>query len=81
MSARRHIVVAFDVSRKSFRTERYTEYKANRSQTPTDFKGQVGLVQEVLAALRVPVVELEGYEADDVIATLTRRPARPAWTS
>ncbi len=66
-----HIVVAFDVSRKSFRSERYAEYKANRSQTPTDFKGQVGLVQEVLAALRVPVVELEGYEADDVIATLT----------
>ena len=66
-----HIVVAFDVSRKSFRTERYAEYKANRSQTPTDFKGQISLVQEVLAALRVPVVELEGYEADDVIATLT----------
>jgi DNA polymerase I len=66
-----HIAVAFDVSRKSFRSERYAEYKANRSQTPTDFKGQISLVQEVLAALRVPVVELEGYEADDVIATLT----------
>jgi DNA polymerase-1 len=66
-----HIVVAFDVSRKSFRSERYAEYKANRAQTPTDFKGQISLVQEVLAALRVPMVELEGYEADDVIATLT----------
>ena len=52
-----HIVVAFDVSRRSFRTEQYSEYKANRSETPTDFKGQVSLVQEVLAALRVPVVE------------------------
>ncbi|MFC4020184.1 DNA polymerase I [Micromonospora sp. GCM10011542] len=65
-----HIVVAFDVSRHSFRTDRYAEYKAGRSETPTDFKGQVSLVKEVLAALRIPVVEKEGYEADDVIATL-----------
>jgi DNA polymerase-1 len=65
-----HIAVAFDVSRKSFRTDLYAEYKANRSESPTDFRGQVGLVQEVLAALRIPVVEKAGYEADDVIATL-----------
>ncbi|MEU8297367.1 DNA polymerase I [Micromonospora sp. NPDC048909] len=65
-----HIVVAFDVSRHSFRTDRYAEYKAGRSETPTDFKGQVSLVKEVLAALRIPVVEMPGYEADDVIATL-----------
>ncbi|MBE1492206.1 DNA polymerase I [Plantactinospora soyae] len=65
-----HIVVAFDVSRRSFRTEKYAEYKAGRSETPTDFHGQVSLVKEVLAALRVPVVEKEGYEADDVLATL-----------
>src|SRR5215470_7566197 len=65
-----HIGVAFDVSRTSFRTERYAEYKAGRSETPTDFKGQVSLVQEVLAALRIPVIEKPGYEADDVIATL-----------
>ncbi|WP_410810856.1 DNA polymerase I [Micromonospora sp. 067-2] len=65
-----HIVVAFDVSRHSFRTDRYAEYKAGRSETPTDFKGQVSLVKEVLAALQIPVVEMAGYEADDVIATL-----------
>jgi DNA polymerase-1 len=65
-----HIIVAFDVSRRSFRTDRYAEYKAGRSETPTDFKGQVSLVKEVLAALQIPVVEMEGYEADDVIATL-----------
>ncbi|MEV4121000.1 DNA polymerase I [Micromonospora sp. NPDC049645] len=65
-----HIVVAFDVSRRSFRTDKYAEYKAGRSETPTDFKGQVSLVKEVLAALRIPVVEKEGFEADDVIATL-----------
>lgn len=65
-----HIVVAFDVSRRSFRTDKYAEYKAGRSETPTDFKGQVSLVKEVLAALQIPVVEMAGYEADDVIATL-----------
>ena len=65
-----HIAVAFDVSRRSFRTERYADYKAGRAETPADFAGQVSLVKEVLAALRIPVVEREGYEADDVIATL-----------
>ncbi|MFF5292338.1 DNA polymerase I [Paractinoplanes globisporus] len=65
-----HIVVAFDVSRKSFRTEKYAEYKAGRSETPQPFQGQVSLIKEVLEALRIPVVEKPGYEADDVIATL-----------
>jgi DNA polymerase-1 len=68
-----HLIVAFDVSRRSFRTERYAEYKAGRAETPTDFHGQVSLVKEVLAALRVPVVEKVGFEADDVIATLARQ--------
>src|SRR5215475_14160617 len=68
-----HIIVAFDVSRQSFRTERYADYKANRSSSPTDFSGQVALVKEVLAALRIPTVEAPGYEADDAIATLARR--------
>jgi DNA polymerase-1 len=66
-----HVAVAFDVSRRSFRTEAYAEYKANRSATPDEFKGQVSLIQEVLSALAIPVIEAEGYEADDVIATLT----------
>ncbi|WP_222193615.1 DNA polymerase I [Modestobacter italicus] len=66
-----HLAVAFDVSRKTFRSEIYAEYKANRSESPTDFRGQVSLVQEVLGALHVPVITAENYEADDVIATLT----------
>ncbi|WP_199514492.1 DNA polymerase I [Nucisporomicrobium flavum] len=66
-----HIVVAFDVSRHSFRTEKYAEYKAGRSETPQPFLGQVSLVKEVLQALRIPVVEKPGYEADDVIGTLS----------
>ncbi|MFY1650920.1 DNA polymerase I [Solwaraspora sp. WMMB762] len=65
-----HIVVAFDVSRRSFRTEQYAEYKAGRSESPADFAGQVSLVQEVLDALRIPYVSKENYEADDIIATL-----------
>ncbi|HWM37991.1 MAG TPA: 5'-3' exonuclease H3TH domain-containing protein, partial [Streptomyces sp.] len=65
-----HIVVAFDVSRQSFRTEMYAQYKAGRSETPAPFAGQVSLVKEVLAALRIPIVEKLGYEADDVIGTL-----------
>ncbi|MEU4216325.1 DNA polymerase I [Actinoplanes sp. NPDC026623] len=68
-----HIVVAFDVSRKSFRTERYAEYKAGRAETPTPFLGQVSLIKEILAALRIPVVEKPGYEADDVIGTLAHQ--------
>src|SRR5215211_4231629 len=66
-----HLAVAFDVGRKTFRSEIFAEYKANRSESPTDFRGQVSLVQEVLAALHVPVITAENYEADDVIATLT----------
>jgi DNA polymerase-1 len=65
-----HIAVAFDLSRRSFRTEKYAAYKAGRSETPTPFLGQVSLIKEVLAALRIPVVEKPNYEADDVIATL-----------
>jgi DNA polymerase-1 len=68
-----HIAVAFDVSRKSFRTEQYADYKANRTESPNLFKGQVDLVQEVLDAMKVKHVQLEGFEADDLIATMARR--------
>ncbi len=67
-----HVAVAFDVSRQTFRTEEFPAYKATRSASPDEFKGQVALVREVLDALRIPSLAIEGYEADDVIATLTR---------
>jgi DNA polymerase-1 len=70
-----HIAVAFDVSRQTFRSEQYAEYKAGRSKTPDEFRGQISLLHEVLGALRIPVIEKEGYEADDVIATLTTQAA------
>jgi DNA polymerase-1 len=65
-----HIVVSFDLSRISFRTAIYADYKAGRAETPQPFQGQVSLIKEVLEALRIPVVEKPNYEADDVIATL-----------
>ena len=65
-----HLAVAFDVSRQTFRSEIYSEYKANRSKTPDEFKGQLDLVKEVLNALNISFVEKPGYEADDVIGTL-----------
>ncbi|MGW0252422.1 DNA polymerase I [Nocardia goodfellowii] len=66
-----HVAAAFDVSRKTFRTEAYPEYKANRSQTPDEFRGQVELTKDVLAAMGIPVMAIDGFEADDLIATLT----------
>jgi DNA polymerase-1 len=65
-----HVGVAFDVSRQTFRSETYADYKANRTTTPDEFKGQVSLIREVLEALGIPSLSVEGYEADDVIATL-----------
>ncbi|WP_153505129.1 DNA polymerase I [Cumulibacter manganitolerans] len=68
-----HVAVAFDLSRVSFRTETYGEYKANRSKSPDEFKGQISLIQDVLDAMGIPWLVKEGYEADDIIATLTRQ--------
>ena len=65
-----HLAVAFDVSRQTFRSEQYADYKANRSTSPSEFSGQVSLIKEVLDALRVPYLEKPGFEADDVIGTL-----------
>jgi DNA polymerase-1 len=66
-----HIGVTWDVSRHTFRSEAYPEYKAGRLEVPHDFRGQVSLIREVLDALRIPSIAVEGYEADDVIATIT----------
>lgn len=68
-----HIAVAFDVSRTSFRTDRFPDYKGTRSATPPEFKGQVGLIDEVLDAMGIATYRAEGFEADDIIATLTRQ--------
>ncbi|WP_326836832.1 DNA polymerase I [Amycolatopsis rhabdoformis] len=66
-----HLAVAFDLSRKTFRSETFADYKANRSTTPDEFRGQVDLVKEVLEVLGIPSLVKENFEADDIIATLT----------
>ncbi|MEZ5092416.1 DNA polymerase I [Nocardioides sp.] len=65
-----HVGVAFDKSRQTFRVEQYADYKAGRNKTPTEFSSQLPLIQEVLTALRIPFLEKQGYEADDIIGTL-----------
>ena len=65
-----HIAAAFDVSRQTFRPEKYPEYKAGRSATPDEFRGQIDITKEVLVALGITVLAEPGFEADDMIATL-----------
>ncbi len=66
-----HVAVAFDRSEPTFRHEQYVEYKANRRETPADFRSQLSLIFEVLDALGIPRLSVAGFEADDIIATLT----------
>jgi DNA polymerase-1 len=65
-----YVAVAFDLGAPTFRHEAYAEYKATRQRMPDDLRDQFPKVREVVKALRIPVYELEGYEADDVIGTL-----------
>ncbi len=68
-----HVAVAFDVSRTTFRTEQFPDYKATRSASPPEFAGQVDWVRTVLDALGIRSLSVDGYEADDIIATLTHQ--------
>ncbi|RZS66211.1 DNA polymerase I [Agromyces ramosus] len=70
-----HLAVAFDISRQSFRTREYAEYKGNRGETPPEFRGQVPLLQDALKAMGVRTLEKEDFEADDILATLATRGA------
>ena len=65
-----HIAVAFDKSRQTFRLQEYAEYKAKRNKTPEEFSSQLPLINEVLDALKIKHLAKDGYEADDIIATL-----------
>ena len=68
-----HIATAFDVSRKTFRSEKFPEYKANRASTPDEFRSQMSYINELLDAFRIKHFEVEGFEADDIIATFVDR--------
>ncbi|WP_408606275.1 DNA polymerase I [Corynebacterium riegelii] len=65
-----HMAVAFDVGRKTFRTERFPEYKAQRESAPPEFKGQVPIIEDVLETLGIVTLSKENFEADDIVATL-----------
>ncbi|AZO50938.1 MAG: DNA polymerase I [Mesorhizobium sp.] len=67
-----HFAVIFDYSSKTFRNELYPEYKANRSAPPEDLIPQFGLIRQATTAFNLPCIEMEGFEADDLIATYCR---------
>ena len=70
-----HVAVAFDVSRKTFRTEIFPEYKANRAKTPDEFRSQMSYLNELVRGFGITQFSVEGFEADDIIATLATRAA------
>lgn len=69
------VAVAFDKSRKTFRTDMYGEYKGQRAKTPDELKSQIPLLQEFLEALGIAFIEKDNYEADDIIGTLAKKSA------
>jgi DNA polymerase I len=69
-----HVAVAFDVSDDTtFRKAEYDDYKAGRNDTPSEFSGQIGLIEKVMEAWGIKTIKMPGYEADDVLATLARQ--------
>ena len=71
-----HVAVAFDVSRKTFRSEIFPDYKANRAKTPDEFRSQMSYLHELVAAFGITTFEVEGFEADDIIATIAKQAER-----
>ena len=71
-----YLGVAFDPHGPTFRSEAYSEYKAQREETPEDIRKSVPIIKQILAAMRIPVLQVDGYEADDVIGTLAAQANR-----
>ena len=67
-----YIAVAFDVGRRTFRTEKFEEYKANREAMPDTMRSQLGIITEGLEAFDIPIITKEGFEADDIIGTISK---------
>ncbi len=74
-----HMAVVFDVSRETFRTERFKDYKAHRPKMPDELSIQIPYIKRLLEALRIPTLELRGFEADDVIGTISRLAEESSW--
>lgn len=68
-----HVAVAFDLSGPTFRNELYPAYKANRQETPEDIRTAVPIIKRLLTAMNIPIVELQGFEADDIIGALAKK--------
>lgn len=68
-----HLAVAFDTAAPTFRDEIFKEYKATRQESPEDIRSGIPIVKEILRGFNIPILELDGYEADDIIGTLARR--------
>lgn len=71
-----HIAVAFDTPKPTFRHERFPEYKAHRDATPEDIKTGVPYVRDIIEGFNIPIIEKDGYEADDVIGTVAKQAAK-----
>jgi len=67
-----HVAVAFDVSRKTFRSEIFPDYKANRAKTPDEFRSQMSYLHELVSAFGISSFEIDGFEADDILATVAK---------
>ncbi|WP_104091600.1 DNA polymerase I [Arthrobacter sp. GMC3] len=74
-----HVVVAFDLDTPTFRSLEYTEYKGGRNKTPEEFYGQIDLIIKVMAAMNIPTISVDGFEADDIIATLSVQGEAAGW--
>lgn len=74
-----HVAVAFDLDTPTFRSVEYTEYKAGRSKTPEEFYGQIDLIIKVMEAMNVPTISIDGFEADDIIATVASQSEAAGW--
>ncbi|MCD8369205.1 MAG: DNA polymerase I, partial [Clostridiales bacterium] len=68
-----HLAVAFDVHAPTFRHRQYPDYKGTRKPMPEELREQVPLIQEVLGAMHIPILTMEGYEADDILGTVAKR--------
>jgi DNA polymerase I len=68
-----HIAIAFDTAAKTFRDEIFKEYKATRQETPEDIRSGIPKVKEIVRGFNIPILEMDGYEADDIIGTISRQ--------
>lgn len=74
-----HVAVAFDLDTPTFRSEEYSEYKGGRNKTPEEFHGQIDLIIKVMEAMRIPTISMDGFEADDILATLAEKASARNW--